>query len=271
MMGAETQTAAAEVAAVIHNFEESFPRDGTSWPFTWRRAPSRGGRSIIVMPGAGGTTEFFAFVAHTLRDGGLDPVFVDYAGDVPPDELAALLQALVCDLDLSEPVLLGCSYSAYWSQHLSDEGTFSRLILCNGFVEATDLQPNPLFDHAKISAADPETLQGEWRVRSQGQAGTRLGQLLLHAMSGGLPAKDLRGRLLEVSSARAVRSGWVGPVSVIDCDDDQLVRDHARKKFRDAWPGARHVKLNGGGHYPYVLVPEAFALAVLEACNAAER
>ncbi|MFV0335033.1 MAG: alpha/beta fold hydrolase [Tropicimonas sp.] len=262
------QAAAAEVAAAIRQFDEEFPRTFEKGPFSCRRSAAPEGYPLVILPGAGGTSEFFSFVAAKLRDRGFDPILVDYSGTVPPDELAKGLDWLAQALRLVDPVAVGCSYSAYWCQHLPADGAFSGLVLCNGFVEAENLLPNPMFDHAAILTATPESLQAEWQSRARAQSETRLGQMLIHAMFGGLAAKDLRGRLLEVTSSEPVRSEWAGPVALIDCDDDQLVREQARRNFRAAWPDADYLTLKGGGHYPYVLVPDDFVTGIVNTHHA---
>lgn len=259
---AETD-AATEVAAAVSHFDAAYPVSGTLGPLRWRAGSGSSARKIVLMPGAGGTTESFAFVAEMLRDAGLDPLFVDYAGTASPQDLAGALMDLLRHLDLTSVTVLGCSYSAYWIQHFPMSDRISALFLCNGFVEAADLQPNPLFDHATIKATEEQDLQAQWRQRAEAQAGSRLGQLMLRAMTGGLPANDLRGRLLKVSSSRPVASAWTGPVTVLDCVDDPLVKEAARLKFRQSWPDAHHITLTEGGHYPYVIAPEAFTGSVL--------
>lgn len=264
----DEKTAATEVAAAIGSFYREFPETGSLGPLEWRRGQGTAGHPVILMPGAGGTTEFFAFVADGLRAGGLNPIFVDYAGTPPPEELAAALTRLIRHLELKSASVLGCSYSAYWSQHLAQGPGIGGLILCNGFVEARDLQPNPLFDHAAIQGTDENQLMSEWHERAKAQSATRLGQLMIGAMTGGLAPRDLRGRLLQVSSSRPVRSSWNGPVTLLDCVDDPLVRDAARARFREAWPGSRYLTLPEGGHYPYVLTPETFTHSILDATKA---
>ena len=247
--------------------DAAFPKtQGADGALSFRRSASPAGRPVVLLPGASGTSEFFCLAAPLLAAGGVDPVLVDYPGTLVPRELARRTERLARDLGLSAPVALGCSYSAWWLQHAVTDGPFRALILCNGFVEAEDLKPHPLFDHAAIAATPAETLREEWRARAASAPPAMLTELLLQAMSGWLAAEDLKGRLLEVTSSLPVPLGerFAGPVTVVDCHDDPIVGERARALFRESWPEAAHREISGG-HYPYVNAPEEFARTVLAA------
>lgn len=261
MADATTQPTGAPLAELEAAFPKSHSRSGR---LSYRHGVAPAGRPVLLLPGASGTSEFFCHVAPLLRDGGCDPILVDYPGTLAPRELARETESLAGELGLVSPVGLGCSYSAWWLQYALATGPFSRLVLCNGFVEAEDLKPNPLFDHAAIEATPAEDLRGQWRDRAAAGPKTALSGLLLSAMTGWLAAEDLKGRLLEVTSSSPVplAERYRGPVTVIDCDDDPIVRAPARTRFRETWSSADH-RRTGGGHYPYVNAPEEFAQAVL--------
>ena len=171
-------------------------------PLRVRRRAGLGGRPIVLMPGASGTSEFFSLVTSALCKLGLDPINVDYSGTVSPDRLASALADYVKSAKLKAPVILGCSYSAWWMQLLPAEIVAeATLIFSNGFVEVADLLPSPLFDEAHIDATPAGELQTQWLKRAQKQEGP-LAYLLCGAMSGWLPAEDLKGRLLNVARSR---------------------------------------------------------------------
>ncbi|MFV0244710.1 MAG: alpha/beta fold hydrolase [Qingshengfaniella sp.] len=248
----------SDIDAQVARFQAAFPR--TVEPdsgLAYRRAAVPAGRSVLLCPGASGTSEFFCLVAAPLVAAGLDPILVDYPGDVPPETLAERFAVLTAALGSVRPIGIGCSYSAYWLQlPVAARGLAGR-ILCNGFVEAADLLPNPLFDHAAIAATGADQLRREWADRARPNQGTDLGRLLLCAMEDWLPARDLKGRLMAVSASQQITGGQDGAVAVVDCADDPIVGAAARLRFRQAWPGARHVTTEGG-HYPYVTAPDVF-------------
>ena len=249
----------------LAELEAAFPKmQGPDGILSCRRGRAPVGRPVLLLPGASGTSEFFCLAAPLLRDGGLDPILVDYPGTRPPRELARHTEDLVKALDLRNPAAVGCSYSAWWLQHARSDGPLAHLVLCNGFVEAEDLKANPLFDHAAISATPADRLREEWRERAASAPVTALSELLLLAMTEWLAPEDLKGRLLEVTSSGRVPAAdrFTGPVTLIDCGDDPIVTAPARRRFREDWTSADHMR-TAGGHYPYVNAPEEFARAVL--------
>jgi|GEM_PF-2813160 len=254
----------AALKDAVASFRDCYPLvDGLDGaPFKVRRQDGRQGRPIVLMPGASGTAEFFSLVVEPLRELGLDPITIDYAGTVAPGRLASALADFVKAAELEAPVILGCSYSAWWMQLLPAEfAQEATLIFSNGFVEVADLLPNPLFDAAIIDATPADELQAQWLERAQGQQGP-LAYLLCQAMSAWLPAEDLKGRLLHVARSEALpRQAPSGKAAIIDCEDDALVGAKARTRFRATWSGARHIEI-GGGHYPYVNNPDGFVRAV---------
>lgn len=244
-------------------FEQSFPKEAArSGLLHVRRTPEASGTPIVMLPGASGTSEFFMLVAPALVEAGLDPILVDYPGTLKPAELCAEVEGLARELELQSPIALGCSYSAYWLQHLASDSVFVAATLANGFVEADDLKDNPLFDHQAISETPAETLSAEWLDRTGKQPDTPLKQLMTKGLTEWLPPEDLKGRLLEVSSAEAVTPDFGGPVAIIDSAEDVVVNHDARQKFRRAWPVAEHINVPGG-HYPYVTRPSEFSETVI--------
>lgn len=261
MAGEAMSTREEQLAA----FDAAFPKAQLlESPLSFRRASPASGQAVMLLPGASGTSEFFCLVASLLREGGCDPVLVDYPGTIGPRALARETEKLAVGLGLAAPVAAGCSYSAWWLQYAATSAPFAALILCNGFVEAEDLKGNPLFDHAAIAATPAAELREQWRDRAAGGPSTPLSALLLKAMTGWLAAEDLKGRLLQVTTSRPVPGPerFAGPVTVIDCPDDPIVTAPARARFRRTWKEAGHRQVPGG-HYPYVNAPEDFARAVL--------
>jgi len=47
-------------------------------------------------------------------------------------------------------------------------------------------------------------------------------------------------------------------ITVLDCVDDPLIPATVRDRMRACYPGARHVSLATGGHYPHLVNPQAY-------------
>lgn len=247
----------------LSKFDRAFPRQAAHGGLPGvRRAPEATGTPVVILPGASGTSEFFMTAAPLLAKAGLDPIFVDYPGAMPPDALCRATEAQAREMGLRDPFVLGCSYSAYWLQHLRADSVFRAVILANGFVDADDLKGNPLFDHAAISATAPDELSRQWLGRIAAQPDTPLKRMLTVGLAEWLKPEDLRGRLLQVSSAPPIASAFAGPVAVLDSTEDAIVDADARSRFRSAWPEADHIDVPGG-HYPYVTRPDRFAQTVI--------
>lgn len=264
MTGADVAVAQARLAAELAAFDRAFPARAIGGAgFRVRQAAAGAqGRPVVLLPGSSGTSAFFHRVTPLLSSGAAAPVLVDYPGAPGPEALASELGRVIDALGLSDPVVVGCSYSAYWLQHLPQAapGRAARLVLCNGFVEAADLLPSPLFDLDHITRTPAEALRAEWAGRARANTGTPLGDLSYWSMTKGLAAEDLKGRLIAVATARPVAPGdgrWP-EVALVDCADDQIVREAARARFRAAYPAARKIGLTGG-HFPYVTAPDRFA------------
>lgn len=263
-----TRAQLAALEAELAAFDRACPKRGIADTGFAARQPARPskGHPVILLPGSSGTAEFFHRVVAALPDYWVMPTLLDYTGAYAPRELARRLGRVIDHLGLSAPTVVGCSYSAYWIQHLPAvaPGRVGRLVLCNGFVEAADLQPNPLFDHARIRATPAVTLQREWATRAAANAGTPLGDLSLWSMTAGLSAEDLKGRLLAVSSAEPIAHPGMAPadITIVDSADDPIVDQAARSRLRARYPGTRAIGLPGG-HFPYVTHPEAFAQMLL--------
>lgn len=264
MTGPDVAAAQARLAADLAGFDRAFPARtiGGAGFLVRQAAGSAGGRAVVLLPGSSGTSAFFHRVLPLLPAGRAAPVLVDYPGPPGPETLAAELGRVLDALGLSDPVVVGCSYSAYWLQHLPRvaPGRAGHLILCNGFVEAADLLPSPLFDPDHIRRTPATDLRGEWAERARANAGTALGDLSFWSMTRGLAAEDLKGRLISVATARPIPRGaepWPD-LTIVDCDDDPIVRHEARARFRATHPQARKLTLTGG-HFPYVTEPAGFA------------
>jgi pimeloyl-ACP methyl ester carboxylesterase len=51
-------------------------------------------------------------------------------------------------------------------------------------------------------------------------------------------------------------------VLIVECDNDPLIPAPMRAALRAGHPRARVAVVEGGGHYPYLLRPEAYNAAV---------
>ncbi|HRA61469.1 MAG TPA: alpha/beta hydrolase, partial [Burkholderiaceae bacterium] len=80
-----------------------------------------------------------------------------------------------------------------------------------------------------------------------------------------LSARAMKARVLAVQAAPAVPPLTLAHerITIIDCMDDPLLPRAVQDSVVKRYPRARHVRLSGGGHYPYVMRAEEYN-AVLE-------
>ena len=70
----------------------------------------------------------------------------------------------------------------------------------------------------------------------------------------------VRDRMLAVQRANVVPPLIFegARLLLIDCDNDPLISSVMRESTRQRYPNAQHRTFTGGGHYPYILVPDAY-------------
>ena len=51
-------------------------------------------------------------------------------------------------------------------------------------------------------------------------------------------------------------------ILLIECDDDPLINPSMRQSIQSHYPGAKHVIVSNGGHYPYINKPDQYNDAV---------
>lgn len=169
---------------------------------------------------------------------------------------------MVQHLGLPPGRVVSSSFSAYWLQFygLRHPQNVTSLVLGNGFVDGTDLAANPMFDRAFVEGISAQDLHSEWLKRVRAAPTAPLQQLQEIMLAERQSPLNLQARFLGV-----VRSKACPPlplpdtaITVLDCEDDPLIPPHVRERLRQQYPGARHVSLPTGGHYPHVLNPQGY-------------
>jgi pimeloyl-ACP methyl ester carboxylesterase len=189
---------------------------------------------------------------------------VDYPAGADPAPLAEGFWSLLDGHGIIRSNVLGSSFAAYWLQHaavLAPE-RIGTLFLCCGFADGSAVAGNPLFDLATLRSNDGEAVKASWAGRLAGAPQTpfaALQRLLLAEQAG----ETLRSRLLGAANAKTAPPV---PASVrtvlIEGTDDPLIPLPARVLLRQRLSHAAVEQIEGGGHYPHVLSPDAFGAAL---------
>lgn len=237
---------------------QSLTVDSHEWRWLDTQA---GGPATILLPGSVGDSAMFVRTLLSLGER-MRLIAVTYPALSDPAQLADGLAAVVKHLALPPGRVVSSSFSAYWLQFygLRHPQNVTSLVLGNGFVDGTDLAANPMFDRQFVESISAQDLHAEWLTRVRATPAAPLQQLQEVMLAERQSPVNLQARFLGV-----VRSQICPPlplpdtaITVLDCDDDPLIPPNVRERLRRQYPGARHVSLPTGGHYPHVLNPKAY-------------
>jgi pimeloyl-ACP methyl ester carboxylesterase len=174
------------------------------------------------------------------------------------DGLAALLDAL----EIDRANLLGSSLGGYWLQTFGSRHhrRVKSLILASTFRESHDLRNHPQFSVPTLQAVDGEALKAETLSQLQARKPDQLRDLQIELLRDGQSGALLRERLLAAATAPLAPTMPASkfPIGILDCADDPILSAWTRTDLASAYPHARRLTLESGGHYPYVTRAEEF-------------
>jgi pimeloyl-ACP methyl ester carboxylesterase len=236
--------------------------------FTWRWIDTAAaGPSVVLLPGSVGDGAMYVRTLLSLGER-LRLIAVTYPELTDAPALANGLKAVFDHLGLPASVVVGSSFAAWWGQFfaLRHPELVRKLVIGNGFTDASDLADNPLFDPEWVGKVAPQELHAQWVQRVQAAPVAPLQQLQKLMLTERQSAANLHARFLGVTRAQACPplSLPERDVVVLDCEDDPLIPPVARDRLRRRYPGAQHVRLPHGGHYPHVLNAEAYESTLLD-------
>lgn len=247
-------------SAPLGRFTEA---DDTPWGY--RDNARRSARvPLVLLPGALGNGDTAWQVARAF-DAERRVVSVTYPGGRSPAQLAEGLAALLWHLDTGPVALWGSSYGAWWAQHFAARFApqVSALWLGNTFVDGSDVKASPLFDAAWLETATDGEVVTRWHAALAARPDDMLRSVQLHMLHHGLPAGAFRQRLRQVAHAQAPAAvPAIAGTVVCDCADDPTITPAVRARVRALYPGARHLGLAAGGHYPHIVAPAPLIAAM---------
>lgn len=236
--------------------------------YTWRWLDTAAaGPPVVLLPGSVGDGAMYVRTLLSLGER-LRLIAVTYPEITDPERLATGLKAVMDHLALPPCVLVGSSFAAYWAQFfaLRHPDQVRKLVIGNGFTDATDLAQNPLFDPAWVEAVSPGELHATWLGRVEATAASPLQQLQKLMLGERQSPENLYARFAGVTRSTACPALTLDPsdIVVVDCEDDPLIPPAARERLRARYPASRHVRLASGGHYPHLLNSENYEHLLLD-------
>jgi maspardin len=243
---------------------QSLEVDGHVWRWLDTGGP---GPAAVLLPGSVGDGGMFVSILAAMRFRAR-LVAVTYPALSEPARLADGLAQVMTHLGLASAVVAGSSFAAYWAQFfaLRHPQRVRALVVGNGLVDGHDLAYDPLFKRDYLESVSPQGLHAAWLARVGNLPVTPLQQLQLFMLSERQSPVNLHARFLGVGRASACPPLPLpmSAITVLDCTDDPLIPAEVRARMRACYPGARHVSLATGGHYPHLVNPQAYRDLLLD-------
>lgn len=236
----------------------------------WRVIETAGrkdGPVLLMLPGTLGTAAIFSETLQALGRQ-VRMVSVTYPQIEDITRLADSLAGLLDQLGITHASVVGSSLGGFLAQHFAarhptrveqlilgntlwDPG-LTRSIVGRQRLDQLRAQPPRMHRDMVVNSVrswpetDPLTAGLKARLID---SGTRL-----------LSARAMKARVLAVQAAPAVPRLTLADarITIIDCDDDPLLPRAVQDSMVQRYPGARHVRLAGGGHYPYIVRSSAY-------------
>ena len=244
---------------------------------TWHVIDTRGKKGspvLVMLPGTLGTAAIFRDPIERLG-ARVRMVSVTYPLIDDIHRLADSLAHLMNRLDIPSASVVGSSLGGFLAQHfaarhpqrvenlilgntLCDPGLTRRIV---SRTPVEQLRAAPAAMHRKMVLDSVRT----WPETDP--AAKKLKAILIDSGSRLLSARAMKARVLAVQAAPAVPALAVPNqrITVIDCEDDPLLPREVQDDVVKHYPGARHVRLKAGGHYPYVVRPDEYCAALQKA------
>lgn len=241
----------------------------------WKVIETRGRKSgpiLVMLPGTLGTAAIFREPIERLG-ASVRMVSVTYPLIDDIQRLADSLAALMDKLVIPQASVVGSSLGGFLAQHFAARHPqrLNRLILGNTLCDPALTRPIVQRQTVEDLRAAPATKHRDMvltSVRSWPEtepAVKRLKALLIDSGTRLLSPRAMKARVLAVQAAPAVPALAIpaARITIVDCEDDPLLPRAVQDDVVKRYPGAHHTRLKTGGHYPYIVRPDAYC-ALLE-------
>jgi maspardin len=256
----------------LHQFQERYPvatveTEGHIWAFR-DTDPGSNRLPIVMLPGAGGTSDVFYHAIESLR-ASRRVIGVAYPALPDTDALARGLGTALSRIGIAEVDVCGSSVGGYIAQcFVHDEPDRVRLcMLCNSFLDASFLRSKisreklldtPAAEHLKSTLKQLERLVEETPEQVDFK------HTMLALVGSEQTAEMAKAALLAALEATHIGLMPLLPsrIAILDTDDDPVVDEPTRASVRERYADSPQYRLRTGGHYPALLNPTAFTQAL---------
>lgn len=222
----------------------------------------KNGPVLLMLPGTLGTASIFEAAMRELGSR-VRMVSVTYPMIEDIQRLADSLAGLMDKLGITRASIVGSSLGGFLAQHFAARHAerVDRLILgntlCDPNLTRRVVNRMPV-DALRAQSAKAHRDMVVNSVRSWPETdplGKKLKAILIDSGTRLLSARAMKARVLAVQASPAVPPLTIASerITILDCEDDPLLPRAVQDDVVGRYPGARHVRLSSGGHYPNIL------------------
>lgn len=232
--------------------------DGWVWECAELAGP---GEPVVFLAGAQGTNEMF-FKPLLRLAGKRHLLAVHYSANWDACAIAEDLFSVLNRLGHQTVSIVGSSFGSYVGQFAGAlfPERINRLILGNLFVDASDVKSLPFFDERELMTTDPVTFKAERMAQFKTMEPGAFRDIMLDQVGARQSAEHLYSRFLGVAKSVPAPKITVpkNRVTIIDCEDDNVITPAMKAIVRDRFEGFDIRILPTGGHFPNILNPDGY-------------
>lgn len=251
------------------NPEQTLVLNGREWGVI---KTGNSGPALLLIPGTLGRADIFWQQIERLSNR-VTVLSVTYPDTHDIAEWADDLALMLDRYEIKSATVLGSSLGGYLAQFFA--ATYPEctdgLIAANTLSSVAGLTEKPPYS-ADIANTPIEILREGFlagiKVRAHEEPEYQaLTDMLVSEVEGRIPADHLKARLLALKHAPLIPEIALGPekIFVIEAEDDPLIVEPVRAKVRKTLSPSVTYRFKHGGHFPYVVRPDAY-LSILEEC-----
>ena len=247
----------------------------------WKLIDTKGvkaGPVLLMLPGTLGTAAIFSDAMQALGKK-VRMVSVTYPMIEDIHRLADSLAGLMNALGIAQASVVGSSLGGFLAQHFAARHPqrVDRLILGNTLCDPALTRRIVARQAVDQLRAQPPRMHRDMVVNSvrawpeTDPRTARLKAILIDSGTRLLSARAMKARVMAVQAAPAVPPLEMAGerITIIDCMDDPLLPRAVQEDVVRRYPGARHVRLDSGGHYPYIVRTADYVAVLRQALGVA--
>ena len=226
----------------------------------------RSGKSLLLCPGTLGNADIFRNVIEALApDIRVISVTYPMIGDFL--RIADGAVALLDRLGAGRAHVLGSSLGGMLTQTIGARhpDRVGHLFIANSIATAEAIRAAKFPSEEEVLATTGEALKSvvtrsltQWPEPRPEMAAIK--RFLADELANNFTGRAFKARLLALSRVTGIPVAAVAPdrLTILQSADDQLVTAPVRQGVVDRYPGAHVHTFDWGGHFPYVIRPDAY-------------